>query len=51
MNRNWKANLLLFGTALIWGFGFVAMDKGADVLEPFTFNAVRMALAALSVFP
>jgi len=51
MNRNWKANLLLFGTALIWGFGFVAMDKGADALEPFTFNAVRMALAALSVFP
>ena len=51
MNRNWKANLLLFGTALIWGFGFVAMDKGADALEPFTFNALRMALAALSVFP
>lgn len=51
MKQNWKANLLLFGTALIWGFGFVAMNKGADAMEPFTFNALRMTLAALSVVP
>ena len=51
MNRKWKANLLLFATALIWGFGFVAMDQGAEVLEPISFNALRMTLAALSIFP
>ena len=51
MNKKWRANLLLFGTALIWGFGFVATDKGADLLEPVTFNAFRMGLAALSLLP
>lgn len=51
MTSKWKANVLLFSTALIWGFGFVAMDKGAELLEPFTFNAIRMILAGLSLIP
>ncbi|MBP3644796.1 MAG: DMT family transporter [Clostridia bacterium] len=51
MSSKWRANILLFATALIWGFGFVAMDQGAEVLEPVSFNALRMALAALSILP
>lgn len=51
MNKKLRANLLLFGVAVIWGFGFVATDRGADLLEPVTFNAFRMALAGLSLLP
>ena len=51
MSKKLRANLLLFGVAVIWGFGFVATDKGADLLEPVTFNALRMALAGLSLLP
>ena len=51
MNKKLRANLLLFGVAVIWGFGFVATDRGAELLEPVTFNALRMALAGLSLLP
>lgn len=46
-----RANLLLLLTALIWGVAFVAQDVAADALEPFTFNGLRMALAALALLP
>lgn len=51
MKRSMRANLLLALTALIWGVAFVAQDVAADSLEPFTFNALRMALAALALVP
>lgn len=46
-----KANLLLFLTAAIWGFAFVAQRAGMAHVGPFTFNAVRFALGSFSLVP
>ena len=51
MNRSARAALLLLLTAMIWGAAFVAQDVAADALEPFTFNGLRMVLAALTLVP
>ena len=51
MKRSLRANLLLTLTALIWGAAFVAQDVAADRLAPFSFNGLRMALAALALVP
>lgn len=51
MSKSMRANLLLLLTALIWGVAFVAQDVAADALGPFTFNGLRMALAALALLP
>jgi len=45
------ANLLLLVAAAIWGFAFVAQRVGMDHMGPFTFNAIRFALGALSLVP
>lgn len=42
-------NLLLLLTAMIWGTAFVGQRVGMDSIEPLTFNAARMALAAVVV--
>ena len=42
-------NLLLLLTAMIWGTAFVFQRVGMDSIEPVTFNAARMALAAMMV--
>lgn len=39
--------MLLFLTAAIWGFAFVAQRKGMEYLDPLLFNAIRFALGAL----
>ena len=46
-----KSNILLFATAIIWGFAFVAQRMGAEFVGAFTFNGVRFALGALSLIP
>ncbi|NOX47260.1 MAG: DMT family transporter [Chlorobi bacterium] len=46
-----QANLLLFLTAIIWGFSFVAQRAGMEFVGPYTFNAVRFALGSLSLVP
>jgi drug/metabolite transporter (DMT)-like permease len=46
-----KSSLLLLITACIWGFAFVAQRQGMEHTGPFTFNAVRFALGALSLVP
>ncbi len=48
---NWRANLLLLITAIIWGFSFVAQRQGMEHLSPFTFNSARFAVGALSLIP
>ena len=48
-NKQLLGNILLTVTALIWGTAFVAQRVGMDKIEPITFNAARMALAALAV--
>ena len=51
MTKKMRANLMLLLTSMIWGSAFVAQDVAADVIEPLTFNAIRMALAALAMLP
>lgn len=36
---------------LIWGIGFVVIDKAIDVMAVNTFNSFRFALAAISLIP
>lgn len=47
-NRKLLGNLLLLLTAMIWGTAFVAQRVGMDSIEPITFNAARMWLAAVA---
>ena len=46
-----KADLILLLTAAIWGFAFVAQRVGMDHMGPFTFNAIRFSLGAISLVP
>lgn len=46
-----KSTSLLFLTAIIWGFAFVAQRVGADYVGAFTFNGVRFLLGAISLIP
>ena len=41
--------LCLFLAAVVWGFGFVAQDMGAEHVGGFTFQASRTLLAALAL--
>ncbi len=43
--------LLLFLTAMIWGFAFVAQVDGASYISPFTLNGVRFAIGVVSLLP
>ena len=45
------SDALLFMTAGIWGFAFVAQRMGMEHVGPFTFNAIRFALGALTLTP
>jgi len=51
MKNRLTGNIALFLTALIWGVGFVAQRAGMEFIGPFTFNAVRSFLGALSLIP
>lgn len=51
MKNRLAGNIALFLTALIWGLGFVAQRAGMEFIGPFTFNAVRNFLGALSLVP
>jgi drug/metabolite transporter (DMT)-like permease len=43
--------MLLFLTAAIWGFAFVAQRVGSQFVGAFTFNGIRFALGSLSLLP
>lgn len=51
MNTKFRSILILFITAIIWGFAFVAQRVGGDSAGCFTFNALRFALGCLSLIP
>lgn len=51
MKKQVTATALLFLTAIIWGFAFVAQVDGAEYLSPFTFNGIRFSLGALVLIP
>jgi len=46
-----KSTILLFLTAIIWGFAFVAQRVGADFVGAFTFNGIRFLLGSVSLIP
>ena len=46
MNKKLQSDIMLLITALIWGSAFVAQKAGA-VLEPFTYNGIRMLIGDL----
>lgn len=48
-NKKLLGNILLTLTAIIWGSAFVAQRVGMESIEPITFTAARMALAAAAV--
>ncbi len=50
-SRALRADILLFITAAIWGFAFVAQRVGMDHVGPLTFNGIRFALGALALIP
>lgn len=51
MKTKVKSTVLLFLTAIIWGFAFVAQRVGAEFVGAFTFNGVRFMLGACSLVP
>lgn len=51
MKTKVKSTVLLFLTAIIWGFAFVAQRVGAEFLGAFTFNGIRFMLGAISLIP
>ena len=49
-NRKAFGSLLLLITAVIWGIAFAFQRAGMEWIEPATFQAVRLALASLTVW-
>lgn len=50
-NKSVQSALLLVTAAAVWGFAFVAQRMGMEHVGPFTFNAIRFLLGALSLIP
>ncbi len=51
MSLRARSIVLLFLTAIIWGFAFVAQRIGGDILGAFYFNGIRYAVGAVSLIP
>ena len=49
MNKKIIGSLLLVLVAMIWGTAFVFQRTGMEQIEPITFNASRMTLAAVAI--
>ena len=47
---NLKGSLILLTAALIWGLAFVAQSGAADLVPPFTFNALRSYIGAMALY-
>ena len=50
-NYQLRHSLYLLLTAVIWGIAFVAQSVGMEHVGPFTFNAVRFFLGAVTLLP
>lgn len=46
-----KGSIFLILAAVIWGLSFVAQSKGVEVIEPLTFNGIRMIMGGLVLLP
>lgn len=45
--KNLKGSLILLLVAFIWGMSFVAQSSASGVIEPFTYNGIRLTIGAL----
>ena len=43
----WVGDILLFITALVWGGGFIGVQKSLETISPFYMIAVRFAIASI----
>ena len=48
---NRGAIIMLWITAAIWGFAFVAQRAGMEFIGPFTYNGIRFLLGSASLLP
>lgn len=51
IKKEWHANVLLLAAAAIWGFTFIAQRIASNYVGAFTFNAIRLAIGAVSLLP
>ena len=51
MNKQLRGSIYLLLATIIWGSTFVAQSVGMDYIGPFTFQAVRCALAVIGLMP
>ena len=51
MKKQMRGSILLALATIIWGSAFVAQSVGMDHIGPFTFQAVRCALAVIGLMP
>ena len=51
MKNKFRGILALLIATVIWGSAFIAQSVGMDYIEPFTFQAVRCALAVVFLIP
>lgn len=51
IKKEWQANVLLLLAAAIWGFTFIAQRIASNYVGAFTFNAIRLAIGAVSLLP
>jgi len=51
MRQRLRGTFCLLLATVIWGSAFVAQSVGMDLVGPFTFQAVRCALAAIGLIP
>lgn len=51
MKSGTKGYVMLFITAAIWGVSFVAQSSAMDYIGPFTYQALRFLIGALTLVP
>lgn len=51
MRKKLRGSLLLIFATVIWGSAFVSQSIGMDHIGPFTFQAVRCAMAVIALLP
>lgn len=49
-HNNIKGSLILCTAALIWGLAFVAQSDAAELIPPFTVNALRSFIGAAALY-
>jgi len=51
MNKQLRGSIYLLLATVIWGSAFVSQSVGMDHIGPFTFQAIRCALAVIGLLP